>query len=248
MTDSGKCYFASDLHLFANRSNAHRYLDEIAHAAAHAGAFVLGGDTFDFPWADSPIHRTVDRALGWLSELTASCPRCRFHLVLGNHDYHQVFLDRLADFAPTLDNFQWYPFYVRLGSAVFLHGDVAGRMMDARALCDSRQRWLDHERRSELANMVYDMVVATGMHKPLPHVLFSKRLVVRRIHRYLQSIGQGPDDGVEDVYFGHTHKRMVNYYYRGLHFHNGGAPIKGLKFRILEARVHPYGSAALVRG
>jgi hypothetical protein len=52
----------------------------------------------------------------------------------------------------------------------------------------------------------------------------------------LESIGEGPDTGVRDVYFGHTHKNLANYRYRGLTFHNGGAPIKGVKFRIVEAR------------
>ena len=46
-----KCFFVSDLHLFANRSNAHRYLEEIARAASRAEVFVLGGDIFDFRWS-----------------------------------------------------------------------------------------------------------------------------------------------------------------------------------------------------
>jgi hypothetical protein len=76
----------------------------------------------------------------------------------------------------------------------------------------------------------------THLHRPVPHLIFAKRIVVRRIFRYLESIGEGPSHGVRDVYFGHTHKRMSAYRYRGLTFHNGGAPIKGLKFRIIEAR------------
>ncbi len=51
----GKCYFVSDLHLFANRSDAHRYLEEIALAASQAEAFVLGGDIFDFRWSRIPV-------------------------------------------------------------------------------------------------------------------------------------------------------------------------------------------------
>ena len=54
-----KCYFVSDLHLFANRSNAHRYLEEIALAASQAEVFVLGGDIFDFRWSRIPILRAV---------------------------------------------------------------------------------------------------------------------------------------------------------------------------------------------
>jgi len=31
-----------------------------------------------------------------------------------------------------------------------------------------------------------------------------KRIVVRRILKYLESIGEGPGNGVRNVYFGHT--------------------------------------------
>jgi UDP-2,3-diacylglucosamine pyrophosphatase LpxH len=237
----GKCFFVSDLHLLANRSNAHDYLEEIVRAAMRAEAFVLGGDTFDFRWSRISIHKAVDRAVKWLEELAAFCPDCQFHVVLGNHDYHQAFIDRLIELERRIANLHWHRFYVRLGSSVFLHGDVANRDMDAQALAESREKWLDEEQRGSLANMLYDAVILTRLHKPMPHLFFSKRLVVRRILGYLESIGQGPGDGVRDVYFGHTHKKLTGYRYHGLVFHNGGAPIKGVKFRIIEAKTHPEG-------
>jgi UDP-2,3-diacylglucosamine pyrophosphatase LpxH len=230
-----KCYFVSDLHLFANRSNVHRYLDELAQAAFQADTFVLGGDIFDFRWSRIPILRAVDRAADWLSELAASCPLCEFHLVLGNHDYHQALIDRLADLEKEVPNLSWHHYYVRLGSSVFLHGDVADKTMDARMLAEAREEWLDERRRGPFMSALYDVVVMTRLHKPVPHLVYAKRIVVRRIWKYLESIGQGPSDGVRNVYFGHTHRRMANYSYRGLIFHNGGAPIKGVKFRIVEA-------------
>ncbi|MEN6408016.1 MAG: metallophosphoesterase [Thermoguttaceae bacterium] len=236
MTRMGKCYFVSDLHLFANRSEAHRYLEEIAKAASHAEMFVLGGDTFDFHWSKFPILKAVDRACQWLRQLAASCPDCHFHVVLGNHDYHQAFIDRLMELDQQVSNLSWHRYYVRIGSSVFLHGDVAQRKMNARRLAESREKWLDRRRRGPLASLLYDVAVATRMHKPVPYLLFSRRIVARRIFRYLESIGQGPAAGVRDVYFGHTHKRLSNYGYHGMRFHNGGAPIKGLKFRIVEAR------------
>jgi hypothetical protein len=71
----------------------------------------------------------------------------------------------------------------------------------------------------------------------VPHLVYSKRAVARRILKYLEEIGQGPAAGVQDVYFGHTHKHLKNYPFGGLTFHNGGVAIKGMKFRILEAEV-----------
>jgi UDP-2,3-diacylglucosamine hydrolase len=233
----GSCYFVSDLHLLANRSEAHRYLTEIADAASHADAFVLGGDIFDFQWSRMPILKSVERGAQWLELLTGLCPGCQFHLVLGNHDYHRAFIDRLETMEQSIANLAWHRYYVRLGNSIFLHGDVANKEMDARKLTLSREKWLDRRRRGPFASMLYDVAVMTQLHKPMPHLLFNKRIVVRRIFKYLESIHEGPGNGVTDVYFGHTHKRLSAYEYRGLTFHNGGAPIKGMKFRIVEAKM-----------
>ena len=156
----GKCYFVSDLHLLANRSTAHRHLEQLARTAAHAEVFVLGGDIFDFRWAGMPIVRSVGRAVQWLLELTSSCPQCHFHLVLGNHDYHQVFIDRLVRLEKQVHNLSWHRYYVRLGHSVFLHGDVASRpRMDARRLAEARDQWLDKRRRGPFLSRLYDVVV-----------------------------------------------------------------------------------------
>ncbi len=232
-----KCFFVSDLHLFASRSKAWKYLDDVVLAARQADNFVLGGDIFDFRWARTKNNRqTVDRAVTWLTNLISPCPRCHFHFVLGNHDYHQALIDRLADIAGKLPNFTWYRYYVRLGNSVFLHGDVADRdNHTAESLAADRQEWLYSRRRGPFLSKLYDVVVLTRLHKPLPHLVYSKHIVAQRILSYLDEIGQGPQSGVSNVYFGHTHKHMTNYAYGGLVFHSCGAPIKGLRFRILEA-------------
>jgi UDP-2,3-diacylglucosamine hydrolase len=125
---------------------------------------------------------------------------------------------------------------VRLGNSIFLHGDVADRdYHTAESLAADRQEWLYARRRGPFLSKLYDVVVLTRLHKPFPHLVYSKRVVAQRILSYLDQIGQGPESGVSNVYFGHTHKHMTNYAYGGLVFHSGGAPIKGLKFRILEA-------------
>jgi UDP-2,3-diacylglucosamine pyrophosphatase LpxH len=231
------CFFVSDLHLFASRSKAGNYLDDMVAAAQQAENFVLGGDIFDFRWARTKNHRqTVDRAVAWLTDLISPCPGCNFHFVLGNHDYHQALMDRLAELTGKLPNFAWHRYYMRLGSSIFLHGDVADRdNYTAESLAADRQEWLYSRRRGPFMSKLYDVVVLTRMHKPFPHLVYSKRIVAQRILSYLDKIGQGPESGVCNVYFGHTHKHMTNYAYGGLVFHCGGAPIKGLKFHILEA-------------
>jgi len=100
---------------------------------------------------------------------------------------------------------------VRLGSSVFLHGDVADKTMDARLLDESRQKWLDIRRRGPFVSLIYDVVVLTrSATSRCPYLLFSKRIVVRRIFNYLGEHRPGPANGVRDVYFGHTHKNLSN--------------------------------------
>lgn len=231
-----KCYFVSDLHLMANRSLARRYLHAVERAARRAETFVLGGDIFDFRWATTAtVGHAVDEAIRWLDELTSVCDQCQFHFVLGNHDYHQGFISRLERLGQMTDNLAWHRYYVRLGSSVFLHGDVADRVMNAETLAAARARWLHRKRRGPVLSRLYDLVVLARLHKPLPHIVYPKRLVARRVLAYLNDIGEGPAGGVRNVYFGHIHRNLSEYSYGGLTFHNGGAPIKGLKFRIVEA-------------
>ena len=236
MTGAKKTYFVSDLHVFSSRSQEHRYLEQIGRRAARAGAFVLGGDIFDFRWSlVASQQETVARAVHWLHELAVDCPKCQFHFVVGNHDYHALFLERLDHLASRLDNFSWYPFYARLGTSVFLHGDVADRRTTAQKLSEVRSGWLQKKSRGRVANRLYDLAIESKLHKPMIHVARRKRTVAKRILMYLEDVGEGPSTGVRNVYFGHTHLAMSDFKYRGVTFHNGGAPINGLRFRILEA-------------
>jgi UDP-2,3-diacylglucosamine hydrolase len=81
---------------------------------------------------------------------------------------------------------------------------------------------------------VYAVVHRARLHQPLAFLLHRKRHVARRILNYPDHLGEGAETGVRHVYFGHIHRRMFNYRYRGVTFHNCGAPIAGLRFRILE--------------
>ncbi|NLX95927.1 MAG: hypothetical protein GXY83_07110 [Rhodopirellula sp.] len=231
----GKTYFVSDLHLFARRSQADRHLERLFEAAAGAEHFILGGDIFDFRWSQAhTIHHAVDDAIRWLAEMAAPHRECHFHLLLGNHDFHQEFIDRLVNLENAIPNLSWYPYYFRLGSNLFLHGDVADRVMSEEMLTHARSRWLHRKQRGLLLTRLYDLVVATHLHRPFPYLRYRKRVVAKRILAYLECIGQGPDDGVKNVYFGHTHQSLLGYEQGGLIFHNSGAPMRGVKFQILE--------------
>ena len=161
-------------------------------------------------------------------------PDCQFYFVLGNHDYHQAFIDRLTLLQREVANLLWEPFVVRLGNTLFLHGDAADFSMDGQTLLRHRSRWLEADKRGHVQNLMYDLVVLARLHRMASTLVYRDRIVARRILRYLESVGHGVASGLKHVYFGHTHVPMSHYEYRGVRFHNGGAPLKGLPFRILE--------------
>jgi UDP-2,3-diacylglucosamine hydrolase len=233
------CYFISDLHLFSRRSQADRYREELHAAAREAEAFVLGGDIFDFRWSTlKSTNHTIDAAIRWLEELIAPHPHCRFHFVLGNHDCNRNFVARLDRLSGATANLSWYEDYLRLGHSLFLHGDVADGNHTAATLALRRQKWHhDEKRRGAVKNLIYDMVVHAHIHRVVGHLANPQSQVAARIINYLEDIGHGPKNGLRHIYFGHTHVAMTNFQFGGLTFHNCGAPIKGLEFRIIKTDI-----------
>jgi UDP-2,3-diacylglucosamine hydrolase len=236
---SQNSYFISDLHLFSRRSHADRYRDDLCAAARTADSFVLGGDIFDFRWSTlKSVDETVKAARKWLEEFIEPHPNCQFHFVLGNHDSNRKFVAELDRLSAGTPNLAWYDDYVRLGHSLFLHGDVADANMTAAKLALRRQRWHhDEKRRGPVRNLLYDLAVQARLHKLAGQLANPQSQVAARIVAYLEDVGHGPQNGLRHVYFGHTHVAMSNFHFGGLTFHNGGAPIKGLEFRILKTDV-----------
>ena len=231
-----KTVFASDLHLFSRRSQAPRHVPALHAAASDANTFVLGGDIFDFRWSmHGSSEETTRHAIRWLDELVGSHPQCDFHFVQGNHDCNRRFVSALETYSATSPNLTLHPYYVRLGKNVFLHGDAADHPeMSAQRLTKRREHWSSDETRSQVRHVLYDLAVTARLHRLAGKVAHPRRRVVHRILGYLNRIQHGPESGVEHVYFGHTHDALENYRYRGVTFHNPGAPIAGLQFRIID--------------
>jgi UDP-2,3-diacylglucosamine pyrophosphatase LpxH len=231
-----RTYFLSDLHLCSRRSEAPRHVAAIHAAASRAGTFILGGDIFDFRWSTLPTaEETVRHAIRWLDELVASHPRCDFHFVQGNHDCNRRFVSALESYSATRPNLTTHAYVLRLGKNVFLHGDAADHpRMGQQRLKKRREHWSRDETRSQVRHVLYDLAVTARLHRLAGKVAHPRRRAVHRILGYLRTIQHGPEAGVEHVYFGHTHDALHNYRYRGVTFHNPGAPMPGLAFRIVE--------------
>ena len=229
--------FVADLHLFARRSRADKYYDQIIHAAADSDICVLGGDIFDFRWSVYPTEdETAHAAVEWLREFDRATHHTQVHFLLGNHDDHPELLERLPFLEQELKTFEWNRYFYRLGDTLFLHGDVADRTMTAACLQSQREQF-SHNNPTDLQHKLYDVAVKAQLHRLAPPAVYPRKRVAQRILSYMESIGHGKSTGVEHVFFGHTHRPMDHFLLNGVHFHNGGAPIGEAPFRILRRDV-----------
>lgn len=228
------CHVISDLHMFSRRSRVADHLGEIRDKARSSRTLVLAGDIVDFKWSElGSVEATAGATADWLEELLGH--GCDIHYLLGNHDHHPALVERLKGLAGGHQGFSWHPFHLRLGNAVFLHGDAANVRMNVERLAAYRKRFGGHGQRGMAMNRLYDAAVAARIHVLGARLLYPHRTVLRRLFKYLDEIQCGPAQGVRHVYYGHTHRAMADVEYGGLRFHNCGAPMPGMQFRIVKA-------------
>lgn len=231
-------YFLSDLHLFSQRSQAESWMTEIHAAVGRAHTFVLGGDIFDFRWSrHRSLGHSINEAMEWLEHLVSLNDRCSFYYVLGNHDAHPTFVEELDGLCFRQPRLEWQPYSLRLGSCVFLHGDIVDGGQDHRDIELRRRRHEEKPAPAAYRHWLYDVIVKARVHRLVANLANPHDWVLEKLSRYLAEQGHDATHGVTDVYFGHTHREVHGLRYRDQTFHNGGAPIKGLSFRIVETRL-----------
>ena len=232
------CRFVSDLHRFSRRSEGDRYESAIQQAAKETDVLVLGGDIFDFKWSTLASQKeTIREACLWLMDLASLNRRCEVHYVLGNHDFNDPFMEALDNLADDCPNFHWHCYYLQLGKTLFLHGDVADRFMDQDELVLRRQSWKKHGRPPAMYHDFYSLAINLGLHKLPAFFVHRSRQVAERLVYYIDCHPELDRNSISQVYFGHTHVAMEGYEFAGLKFHNGGAPMKGLKFCMIDAEI-----------
>jgi UDP-2,3-diacylglucosamine hydrolase len=235
MTRVLKSYFFSDLHLLANRSSGPSVAHDIARAAKQAHTIVLGGDIFDFKWSTLlSLQHSIDDSIRWLESLVDANPQCMFYYVLGNHDAHPNFVASLDELAFRQPRLVWQPYVMRIDHCVFLHGDVVDCEPNEESIAARRRKVEDRPFPARSKHLLYDAVIRARLHRMVLHFVVRPSAVLRKLAIYLASQGLDAENGVRDVYFGHTHRDVDGVRHQGLTFHNGGASIKGLSFRIVE--------------
>jgi UDP-2,3-diacylglucosamine hydrolase len=176
---------------------------------------------------------TLSAAKKWVEDLVRPFPNCQFHYLLGNHDCAPQLVEKLDEVSDSHANLEIHPYVLRIDDRVFLHGDVVDRLTNQQQLEHARQRRPYEESKGDLANAAYNTVFGLQLQRVATKWYYPSKVAARILH-YLDSIEQGKASGVSDVYFGHTHAQLTNYEFDGVRFHNGGAPLKGLKFKIVE--------------
>ncbi|MBX3420165.1 MAG: metallophosphoesterase [Pirellulaceae bacterium] len=238
-------WFVSDLHLFSRRSSAPQFEAAIRAAVQRSHTFILGGDIFDFRWSTQLSRgQAMQDGIAWLRRLIGLNTDCRFHYLLGNHDCHPEFVQSLERLVETTPQLVWHRHKLRIGDSIFLHGDIVDTKVHPgqshHSVLDSRR--LAGELRpppAKISHALYDVAVQAKVHRLVVHVAKRRELVLRRLATYLKAHDACPATGVQHVYFGHTHRRLISVPYAGMRFHNPGAAIKGLPFQMIETTASP---------
>lgn len=227
--------FISDLHLFSSRCNVDEHHEMIDRAINDCDLCVWGGDLFDFRWSRLKNEsESVERALTWLEDWYIHYPTTQFVYLDGNHDAHLAFSNELTRWSEQRSRFTCGLDCIRVHDTLLLHGDVIEGKGDLDRFADYRVRWQNKRNASQVANNIYDVAIATRVHRAAAFAAHRRRATCIRLMHWMH--GQPDEDtlGVRRIVFGHTHRRIRGYRLQGIEFHNGGAAIRHVPFSPVE--------------
>jgi UDP-2,3-diacylglucosamine pyrophosphatase LpxH len=227
----GKLTFISDLHLFSSRSIAEQHRELMAAAIERAEVCVWGGDLFDFRWSRlATDDESIRRALDWLQRWYDQFPDKQFVYLDGNHDAHRLFARRLAQWSAGRDRFRCGLDCLRVGPALLLHGDVIEGNGSTDRFLQYRGRWQDKPMAGNTANRMYDAAVAARVHRAAAMATHRHRRTCLRLLHWIHQQPASATCGIQQVVFGHTHRRLDGLRVDGIQFYNGGAAIQHVPF------------------
>lgn len=230
MTSRG--LFVSDLHLLSRRTAAQKHWQHLAAELPKYDLLVLGGDIFDFRWSThGDLLRSAEAAREWLQKVLETNKHLKVVYTLGNHDCLPAMQTVLENLAQEVPQFCWTEQHVVLGEAIFLHGDILDAGPTQASLINYRSKFSDqHREKGDLAHRMYDLLVASRIHGVPPKILHRPARVTKRLSDYLATLELTAEQGIRDVYFGHTHQPLPGVMYQQQSFHNPGSGIKHLPF------------------
>ncbi len=228
-------YVISDLHMMAAYSRADKYWAAIDHAASKADFFVLNGDLNEMYFSNLPFEQRLDTAISNIDQLARAHPKCQFHYTLGNHENIDAYQTAIVALAHRLPNLQIHDSVFRMHNALFLHGDeplAHGQITTHRHFHNANG--MKQQAAGALLPLVNPFQAKFRDLRHLIHYSFNRD--VTRVLSALDKAEPMLKDGIEHVFFAHTHRPKMDVMTRhsNIKFHNTGAGVRGARFSMLE--------------
>ncbi len=227
-------YVVSDLHMCTKWTSVEEYMCDIRKAAANADFFVFNGDIFDFRWSTlGSAAATAKFAIKWFSDICDDFPNCTFIYILGNHDAHKNILKPIAQFAKKQDNFIWHSSFIKIGSSLFMHGDLIFSMRNKSPF--ERKKYKHRNPVRSIIQKTYHRVIKMGAHRLISKV-HAKERCAKYVMQVLEKDHSHQLKDITDIYIGHTHVGFSDYNYNNYTFHNSGSAIHDLQCNLMKVR------------
>lgn len=234
-----KCLTLSDIH-YSNVSSSSRHLmhNAIYPAVQKSELVVFNGDWLGIiPKKRRDLDSIVSENLKLLEQWLDNNSETLFGFVIGNHDRVMPFLEGLKQLEASHPNLIVSAKYLRVGDALFLHGDQHSRVKPFTADDISvRPSMLSTRERKQYAKH----------NKALPPVEVTEHQ--RRILHTLNQEDPQLLEGIKHIFSGDTHKPYTNNEFEGLLMHNSGGAIerKNKRFNMLNFNLGDDGAVSEV--
>lgn len=225
--DGARVTFVSDLHLMTRRSDITRRRSAIDAAIDDCEVVILGGDLFDFRWSTFDEAASLRWAEDWLFRLMDRHPAKRWIYLIGNHDCLPQW-QTLLRVGPLSRRWSVPPCDgVLMGRTLALHGDVIEFGGDDRGFSRYRRRWAGKPPAAVWKQPLYDAAVGGRLHRVAAAASHGRRSVCRRLGHWIDARFETP---VQQVVFGHTHRRIDGRKVDGRTYWNPGAAVRHARF------------------
>jgi hypothetical protein len=214
----------SDTHAFATFTNFRRDEPNIWKAMEGKDFVVENGDISECKnlGFGTTINDVVNHRIKRMEEQARRFPDTDFHIVLGNHERYQAFIDPLTEFCKSHPKFHLHHSFVRIGDSMFVHGDWHADNDNMLITPPYKQSEKDPAWRAYLWKGLGCMAITGDAAK----IVYPVEKTLNRIHERLMQECPEEMQGVKHVFFGHVHYDFDTIERHGIQFHNTGASIK----------------------
>jgi hypothetical protein len=237
--DRKKCLTLSDIH-YGNVGSSSKHLmhNAIYPAVQKSELVVFNGDWLGIiPKKRRDLENIVSENLVELEKWLDENPKTLFGFVLGNHDRVELFLEGLKELERKHPNLIVSSKYLRMGDALFLHGDQHSRVkLNTFDDISPGSQVLSSEARKRYVKNF----------KAIPPTEIAE--YQRRIIHNLQEEDPQLLVGVKHIFSGDTHKPYTNNEFEGFMMHNTGGAVerKNKRFNMLNFELSDEGNVAEV--